>query len=109
MTKSLVTRYKSSEPQVFTSTPPWIPQCTIMEGMFLININPLGSHKIFSDYASFIMQRFIMTQFQRGISEIHIIFDNPGRLENTPKYFEHKREGCNSHSERRSYLYSIDK
>ncbi len=93
MTKALQTRYKSSNPPVVTTLLPsgWKPQCSILEGMFLINTTPLGTHTTFKDYAQFLMQRFIITQFRKGSSEVHVIFDNPGRLENTPKFFEQKR------------------
>ena len=48
-------------------------------------------HKTMSDYGKFLYSRFVQTQFKRGCQEVHIIFDNPGRLRNTPKYFEHLR------------------
>ena len=59
--------------------------------MLIINTTPLGSHKYLSDYASFLIRRFIITQTRRGVHEVHIIFDNPGQLPNTPKQFEQKR------------------
>ena len=89
--KSLESRYKSASPQVFITSLPWRPECTLLEGMFLINTNPLGSHKTLGDYAKFIMTRFILVQFKRGSREVHVVFDHPGRLKNTPKYFEHLR------------------
>ena len=33
----------------------------------------------------------VASQFSKGCTEVHIIFDNPGRLTNTPKYFEQQR------------------
>ena len=89
--KCLESRYKSANPQVFLTNLPWTPHCTLLEGMFLINTNPLGSHKTLGDYAKFIMTRFLLMQFKRGSREVHVLFDNPGRLKNTPKYFEHMR------------------
>ena len=77
---------------VFLPSLPWRPECCMLEGMFIINTTPLGSHKLMSDYAKFLITRFVMTQFKRGCHEVHIIFDNPGRLTNTPKYFKHKGE-----------------
>ena len=65
--------------------------CTLLEGMFLINTNPLGSHKTLGDYAKFLMTRFLLTQFKRGSREVHVLFDNLGRFIHTPKYFEHVR------------------
>ena len=95
-TKSLESRYKSANPQVFLTNLPWRPQCTLLEGMFLINTNPLGSHKTLGDYAKFLMTRFLLPQFKRGSREVHVLFDNPGRLENTPKYFEHMRRDASA-------------
>ena len=63
----------------------------MLEGMFLINTTPLGSQKTMSDYAKFLMTRFLLSQFKRGSFEVHFIFDNPRRLKSTPKYFEHLR------------------
>ena len=91
-TKYLEKRYQNAIPQVFsTDFPDWENFCTIIDGMFMINTNPLGIHKTFSDYAKFLIQRHIMPQFYKGSSEVHVLFDTPGRLPNTPKYFEQKR------------------
>ena len=87
-TKTLESRYKDP---VFTSELPWRPQCCLVEGMFLINTTPLGSQKTLADYGKFLIRRYLLTEFHRGSEEVHVIFDNPGRLENTPKYFEHMR------------------
>lgn len=89
--QSLEARYKSATPVVFTRDLSWTPDCIVIEGMFLINVTPLGYHKTLGDYASFLMKRFITTQFRRGCKEVHVLFDNPGRLKNTPKYFEQLR------------------
>ena len=88
-TNSLEARYKAT--QVFLEQLSWQPNCCIMEGMFLINTTPLGSHKTLADYAKFLTRRFIITQFNQGCNEVHVLFDNPGRLKNTPKFFEHVR------------------
>ncbi len=48
-------RYKAATPLVFTNELPRTLQCTLMEGMFLINTTPLGSHKTLADYARFLM------------------------------------------------------
>ena len=62
--KCLESRYKSANPQVFLTNLPWTPHCTLLEGMFLINTNSLGSHKTLGDYAKFIMTRFLLMQFK---------------------------------------------
>ncbi len=92
-TKALEARYKTSSPPGFSTEIPsgWRPKCVLIEGMFLINTTPLGSHKTLANYANFLLRRHAISQFHRGSEEVHIIFDTPGRLANTPKYFEQKR------------------
>ena len=92
-TNSLEARYKSTQPPVFITELPTgqRPQCSLIEGIFLINTTPLGSHKTISDYAKFLLKRYIISQFNRGSQEVQVIFDNPGHLANTPKYFERQR------------------
>jgi hypothetical protein len=85
--KHLENRYQRAVPQVFLSEIPWTPQCVILEGMFIINTSPLKIHKTISDYCHFLQQRFIHSHFKKGCTEVHVIFDNPGQLPNTPKFF----------------------
>ena len=95
-TRSLQSRYKTASPPVFPQEFPWKPQCCLVEGMFLINTIPLGSHKSLGEYARFLIRRYILAQFNRGSNEVHVIFDNPGRLQNTPKFFEQSRRDSNA-------------
>ena len=44
-----------------------------------------------ADYAGFLLRRFVIPQYSKGGTQVHVLFDNPGRLQNTPKYFEQKR------------------
>ena len=92
-TKSLKTRYKDATPQVFLNTMPgmWVAECVIVEGMFMLNTTPLGSHRTFADYASFLCKRFLTPHFAKGATEVHLIFDNPGQSAETPKHFERQR------------------
>ena len=69
----------------------WIPELVILEGMFMLNTTPLGSHRTFADYGQFLISRFIKPHFNSGSNEIHVLFDNPGRLPDNPKHFERKR------------------
>ena len=91
-TKFLENRYKNSDkPVILNNVPPgWTPQCAIIEGMFIINTSPLGTHKTYSEYALFLFRRFIMLYFHRGCREVHVLFDNPERLK-LPKKFERDR------------------
>ena len=88
-TTTLERRNKDTPHPVFTTYLPanWQPQCIILEGMFLINTQPLGLHQSFGDYAKFLLQRHIKPQLARG-KEVHIVL---GIIANTPKFFERKR------------------
>ena len=92
-TKVIENRYKSlSSPIIKPHFPSnWIPQCSIVEGMFLINTSPLPNHTTLADYGRFLLKRYIISQFKKGASEVHVIFDQPNHFRNTPKYFEQKR------------------
>ena len=63
-TSTLETMYKEATVPITTTYLPenWKPECTIIEGMFLINTTPLGMHKTFGDYAKFLLQRHIKPQ-----------------------------------------------
>ena len=45
----------------------------------------------FSDYAKFLMKKYIKPKFTRAAKGVHLTFDNPGRLKETPKHFERQR------------------
>ena len=91
-TKAIETRYKKSSPPVILNSLPtaWVPDCCLLEGMFMLNTTPLGTHRTFADYSQFLIKRSIIPQFRKGANQVHVIFDNPGRLHQTPKYFERK-------------------
>ena len=57
----------------------------------MLNTSPIGTHKTFSDYGDFLFVRFIVPQWRRGSKEVHVIFDNPGRIPESPKLFERAR------------------
>lgn len=88
-TKALQSRYQSAVPQVFkTGLHNWTPDCCILEGMFMINTNSLGSHKTFGDYGQFLIQIHLLS---RGTTEVHVIFYQYGAHLITPKQFEQRR------------------
>ena len=49
------TCYKATIPPVFYNQfpPGWMSQCCLLEGMFLIDTNPLGTHLTYGDYPTF--------------------------------------------------------
>ena len=95
-TRALRLRYKDAPCTVFTSELQCNPQCTIIEGMFHINTKPLGCHSYLEEYTNFLLTRCILTQFYRGSTEVHVIFDNPERVRNTPKSLEQSRHDSTS-------------
>ena len=72
ITKALDNHYENAPVQVFLPAfpPTWKPQCILMEGMFLINISPLGTHYTFGDYATYLMKRHLIPHFSRGSFEV---------------------------------------
>ena len=61
----------------------------------MLNTSPIGTHKTFSDYGDFLFARFIVPQWLRGSKEVHVIFDNPGCIPESPKLFERdRRDDC---------------
>ena len=51
----------------------------------MVNTTPLGNHRTFADYANFLGKRFLTPHFSAGSKEVHLIFDNPKGLAQTPK------------------------
>ena len=86
-TKALKSRYKDAKPKVFSNSLPkgWVAGCVIVEGMIMVNTTPLGNHRTFADYANFLGKRFLTPHFSAGSKEVHLIFDNPKGLAQTPK------------------------
>ena len=66
-TKVYENRYKHSHPPVLRTSIPlgWAPTSVIMEGMFLININPWSAHKCIGDYADFLLRQHILCYFRK--------------------------------------------
>ena len=57
----------------------------------MLNTTPLSTHSIMKEYALFLLRRFVINYFSSSTNQVHILFDNPGRLPNSPKAFERKR------------------
>ena len=90
-TEYLKKRY-SNEKIVSSSLPSgWTPQTVIMEGMFFIQVTPLPSMTCMSEYVSFLIKRFLSVHIKAGVPYIHVVFDNPGSMPETPKELEQQR------------------
>ena len=74
----------------------WNPELVLLEGMFLINTTPLCTHQFMREYSQFLVRRFVLPHFIRGASEVHIVFDNPGRYPQSPKAIERQRRDDHS-------------
>ena len=92
-TDKLRTRYHSTNPPIFLNALPtgWVPQISIIDAMFLINTKPLRNTKSICDYTKFLFNRFVLQHFHASVSEVHLIFDKPGRQQFNPKQFEQSR------------------
>ena len=69
----------------------WVPDVVVLEGMFMINTSPFTTHSTMKDYSQFLLRWFVLHHLTNGCSEVHIVFNNPGRQPNSPKSFERKR------------------
>ena len=63
----------------------------VVDGMFLINTNPLQQTNNISSYADLLFNRFIRHYYQKGGTHVHLVFDNPGKHLFNPKELEQKR------------------
>ena len=106
-TTALENRYKG---QVVTNTfpPRWIPDLVILEGMFIINTTPLPSHSNMWNYTTFLLKRFLSQYSRLGVPEIHVVFDDPGRLKNHPKAIERARRDPKSIPQHEHYHFTDD-
>ena len=74
----------------------------------MIHTSPLGFHKTMEDYANFLIKRYILPQLKTSVREVHIIFNTPGRLPNTPKCFEQQRRDKNANVSNQHHCDKIE-
>lgn len=96
--KSTVTHYLrkrySQLPIVIEYPPSNMTQTTatcILEGMFMIQTSPLPGMTCMREYAQLLLQQYIRPHLQAGMQEVHVVFDTPGLMKETPKELEQKR------------------
>ena len=73
-------------------------ELVIIDGMFIIQSEPLGMHRLFKDYGSFLLNRWVKSYFMKGIKGVQIIFDHANRHGMSPKDLERNRRDSSSHS-----------
>ncbi len=59
--------------------------------MFLIQTPPMTTMGCMKDYVHLLLVKAVHPHLKAGVTEIHVIFDNPGSLPETPKEIEHRR------------------
>ena len=77
----------------------WFPDTLLLEGMFLFHTIPLPDSTM-QNYGNFLLTRYTTYYLQRGVQDIHIIFDHPGRSLDHPKCIErnHRDKQLTSHT-----------
>ena len=85
MTATLCKRY-SSILKSDLHVPSWTPEIAILDGMFFINVKPLG--KTFQNYSTFLLRRFVEPFYAQGTNEVHILFDREYNGDFNPKQWE---------------------
>ena len=91
-TTYLQKRYNSVPVIIVQTLPPsWIPDTTVLEGMFTIQTPPLPIMEQMQDYVKLLLTKYVKPYLVAGAEEVHVVFDNPGSLSETPKELEHVR------------------
>ena len=75
----------------------WAPHSVLLEGMFMIQATPTLGVTNFSDYCRMLLCHFVVPHFNKGATEVHVIFDCPIQGNESPKEVEQKKrdEGQN--------------
>ena len=76
------------------SSSPTITQkgaCLIAEGMNIIYTSPLKHYRTFNEYASFIVDIWVLTRFKKGFRDVRILFDQFDTQGISPKCIERSR------------------
>ena len=90
-TEYLRKRY-SQLPLIIEYPPPhWTPHTAILEGMFMIQTSPMPTMSCMREYAQLLLAQYIRPHFRAGVQEVHVVFDSPGSMAETPKEVEQKR------------------
>ena len=84
-TKSSTTQYLqkrySTKPIILQSLPPlWVPHTAILEGMFMVQTSPMPTMSCMQEYARLLLNQYVRPHFKAGVTEVHVVFDNPGSM-----------------------------
>ena len=101
-------RYTSNY-QITTTSYNFVPNtCVIIEGMNIIYSSPLHNLRTFSDYAKFIVGRWIISFFKKGVCDVRILFDQVGTQGISPKDVERSRRDVRNGDDEMPVFVSLD-
>ena len=95
-TKSSATEYLrrrySQLPLIIEYPPPhWAPHTAILEGMFMIQTSSMPGMSCMREYTRLLLEQYVRPHFRAGVEEVHVVFDTPGSMCETPKELKQKR------------------
>ncbi len=90
-THYLQKRYKTANVIIDTLPPQWTPDMVILEGMFMIQTPPIATMSNMHEYVKLLLNKYVKPHLKVGAKEVHVVFDNPDGLLETPKEIEHCR------------------
>ena len=64
----------------------------------MIQVAPIPTMKHMQEYVNFLLTRFVRPHLNAGAIEVHVVFDNPGSMPETPKEIEQARRDAHSSS-----------
>ena len=70
----------------------WSPSVVVLDGMFLLNTNPLRQTNNVTSYANLLFNQFIKPHYLKGASTVHLILITPADSDLIPKNLNKKRE-----------------
>ena len=82
----------------------WHPDIVVIEGMFMINSVPLRIHTTMSEYTRHLLLRYAVCYLKTGVKEVHVIFDDAGRLPNNPKIIEQSRRDASTNIDNHEHI-----
>ena len=90
-------QYQHSQVVVTSFQKQWIPNTVLLEGIFMTQTSPISVTATFKDYSEFLVKCYLSPHIKGNTNEIHVLFDDPDQMQESPKQIERKRRN-ESHS-----------
>ena len=74
----------------------WAPHTAVLEGMFIIQSSPLPSMGCMREYSKWLLDQHVRPHLRAGAKEVHVVFDSPGSMRESPKELEQRRRDSNA-------------